>query len=166
MSNPGVRAEYQQAVSAYVAAGGDESVQQVITAIYQVTKKLDQWYDRQLADLGITHGDWLVLAYLAKQEDAPATPSALADAAGLAASSMTSRLDRMCAMGLVTREPDATKRTRVLVRLTDAGWDIFAQAVREANVVESDTLAALTTAQRADLAALLELVISGLDASG
>ena len=69
-------------------------------------------------------------------------------------------------MGLVTREPDATKRTRVLVRLTDAGWDIFAQAVREANVVESDTLAALTTAQRADLAALLELVISGLDAPG
>ena len=69
-------------------------------------------------------------------------------------------------MGLVTREPDVTKRTRVLVRLTDAGWDIFAQAVREANVVESGTLAALTTAQRADLAALLELVISGLDASG
>ena len=75
----------------------------------------------------------------------------------------TNRLDRMCHRGLVVREPDATNRTRVLVTLTDAGWDLFATAIREANVVESDTLASLSRGQRTELASLLEIVISGLD---
>ena len=124
------RASYQAAVDAYVAAGGDASVQRVITAIAQVSKKLDQWYDRQLADLGISHGDWSVLSQLATADGGPLTPSRLADAAGLAASSMTSRLDRMCRRGLVERTPDPSNRTRVLVTLTDPGWQLFAEAVR------------------------------------
>lgn len=159
----GARAEYQAAVDAYVAAGGDASVQRAITAISQVTKKLDQWYDRQLADLGISHGDWSVLSQLAKADGGPLTPSLLADAANLAPSSMTSRLDRMCERGLVVREPDQVKRTRVLVTLTEAGWELFAQAIREANVVESDVLADLRPDQRTTLADLLEVVLEGLD---
>lgn len=157
------RAEYQAAVDAYVAAGGDASVQRAITAISQVTKKLDQWYDRQLADLGISHGEWSVLSQLAKADGGPLTPSLLADAANLAPSSMTSRLDRMCERGLVVREPDQVKRTRVLVTLTEAGWELFAQAIREANVVESDVLADLRPDQRTTLADLLEVVLEGLD---
>ena len=47
---------------AYVAAGGDESVQRVITAVYGLTRKLDKWYGRQLADLDLSHGEWAVLA--------------------------------------------------------------------------------------------------------
>ncbi|MCA0291882.1 MAG: MarR family transcriptional regulator [Actinobacteria bacterium] len=159
----GARADYQAAVDAYVAAGGDASVQRAITAISQVTKKLDQWYDRQLADLGISHGDWSVLSQLAKADGGPLTPSLLADAANLAPSSMTSRLDRMCERGLVVREPDQVKRTRVLVTLTEAGWELFAQAIREANVVESDVLADLRPEQRTTLADLLEVVLEGLD---
>jgi len=159
----GARAEYQAAVDAYVAAGGDASVQRAITAISQVTKKLDQWYDRQLADLGISHGEWSVLSQLAKADGGPLTPSLLADAANLAPSSMTSRLDRMCERGLVVREPDQVKRTRVLVTLTEAGWELFAQAIREANVVESDVLADLRPDQRTTLADLLEVVLEGLD---
>ena len=58
--------QYQAAVRAYVAAGGDESVQRVITAAYGLTRKLDKWYGRQLADLGLSHGEWAVLAHLAK----------------------------------------------------------------------------------------------------
>lgn len=161
--HPTVREDYQETVTTYVAAGGNVSVQRVITAIFSLTKKLDQWYDRQLADLGITHGDWSVLTFLARRDGGPATPSLLADAANVAASSMTNRLDRMCERNLVTREPDPTNRTRVLVRLTDAGWDLFATAIREANVVESDTLASLTLGQRIELASLLEIVITGLD---
>ena len=91
------------------------------------------------------------------------TPSQLADVANVAASSMTHRLDKMAERGLVRREPDPTNRTRVLVTLDTAGWELFTAAVREANVVESDTLAGLTKAQRETLASLLEVVIGGLD---
>jgi DNA-binding MarR family transcriptional regulator len=160
------RASYQAAVDAYVAAGGDASVQRVITAIAQVSKKLDQWYDRQLADLGISHGDWSVLSQLATADGGPLTPSRLADAAGLAASSMTSRLDRMCRRGLVERTPDPSNRTRVLVTLTDPGWQLFAEAVRDADVVESDILAGLSLDERRELADLLEVVLIRLDHTG
>jgi len=104
-----------------------------------------------------------VLSQLAKADGGPLTPSLLADAANLAPSSMTSRLDRMCERGLVVREPDQVKRTRVLVTLTEAGWELFAQAIREANVVESDVLADLRPEQRTTLADLLEVVLEGLD---
>jgi DNA-binding MarR family transcriptional regulator len=154
--------QYQEAVAAYVAAGGEESVQRVITAVFSLTRKLDQWYTRQLADLDLSHGEWSVLAHLATSEGTPVTPSRLADVANVAASSMTHRLDRMTERGLVRRSPDPANRTRVLVELTDRGWDLFEAAVREADVVESDTLAGLSREQRAQLADLLEVVIAGL----
>lgn len=160
---PSAREQYQEAVAAYVAAGGDESVQRVITAVYGLTRKLDQWYNRQLADLDLSHGEWSVLAHLAKAGDSPVTPSQLADVTSVAASSMTHRLDRMSERGLVKRKPDPDNRTRVLVTLTRSGWELFSEAVQEANVVEADTLAHLSKKQRGDLAALLEVVISGLD---
>ena len=54
--------EHSADVATYVAAGGEESVQRVISAVYAVTKKLDQWYVRQFADLDLTQGEWSVLA--------------------------------------------------------------------------------------------------------
>jgi DNA-binding MarR family transcriptional regulator len=157
------REQYQGAVATYVAAGGDESVQRVITAVTSLSRKLEQWYTRQLVDLDLSHGEWSVVAQLATAEGQPLTPTVLADGAHVAASSMTHRLDRMTERGLVRRSPDPANRTRVLVELTDQGWGLFESAVREANVVESDTLAGLTREERDQLAALLEVVISGLD---
>ncbi len=155
--------QYREAVATYVAAGGDESVQRVITAVNSLSRKLEQWYTRQLIDLDLSHGEWSVVAQLATADGKPLTPSRLADATNVAASSMTHRLDRMTERGVVRRSPDPENRTRVLVELTDQGWELFGAAVREANVVESDTLAGLTRKERDQLAALLEVVISGLD---
>ena len=159
----GAQEQYQEAVATYVAAGGDESVQRVITAVNSVSHKLEQWYTRQLADLGLSHGEWSVVAQLATADGTPMTPSRLADACTVAASSMTHRLDKMTDRGLVRRSPDPDNRTRVLVELTDQGWELFGAAVREANVVESDVLAGLARKERDQLAALLEVVISRLD---
>ncbi|GAB3079017.1 MULTISPECIES: MarR family winged helix-turn-helix transcriptional regulator [unclassified Phycicoccus] len=158
-----VQEQYREAVASYVAAGGDESVQRVITAVNSLSRKLDQWYTRQLADLDLSHGEWSVVAVLATSEGRPVTPSQLADASNVAASSMTHRLDKMTERGLVRRSPDPENRTRVLVELTTQGWELFEAAVREANVVESDVLAGLKREERDRLAALLEVVISGLD---
>lgn len=157
--------QHRKAVAAYVAAGGEESVQRVITALYGVTKKLDHWYGRQLADLGLAQGEWAVLAALAKAHESRVTPSQLAELTSVAPSSMTHRLDKMAQRGLIERAPDPTNRTRILVSLTGEGWDLFASAVREADVVESDTLRRLTEGERHELARLLEVVIAGLDES-
>ena len=150
-------------VATYVAAGGEETVQRVITAVYSVTKKLDQWYNRQFADLELSQGEWAVLAALAKAGDTCLTPSQLADLSSVAPSSMTHRLDKMTARGIVRRRPDESNRTRTLVSLTKEGWTLFSAAVREANAVESDTLRGLTDSERHELGRLLEIVIAGLD---
>ena len=45
--------DIRRVVAAYVAAGADESVQRVITAVNRLSRRLNRWYDRQLAALGI-----------------------------------------------------------------------------------------------------------------
>ena len=156
--------EVRQEVAAFVAAGADESVQRVITAVHRLSRRLNRWYDRQLADLGITAGEWTVLERLARSPaEAPLTPSQLAEAANVAPSSMTHRLDRMVERGLIARSPDPENRVRVRVRLTDAGYGVYAQAIRAADLVEADLLAGLPPDQVQTLADLLERVIAGLD---
>ena len=153
-------------VAAYVAAGADESVQRVVTAVHRLARRLNQWYDRQLADLDITTGEWAVLSELARLPDGDAlTPSQLAVSANVAPSSMTHRLDRMVERGLISREPDPGNRTRVLVRMSDAGWALYADAIRESNVVEADLMAGLSAVEVDQLASLLERLIAGLDES-
>jgi DNA-binding MarR family transcriptional regulator len=158
--------EVHQKVAALVAAGADESVQRVITAVHRLSRRLNRWYDRQLADLGITAGEWTVLERLVRSPGgAPLTPSQLAEAANVAPSSMTHRLDRMVERGLIARSVDPENRVRVRVRLTDAGNSLYAQAIREADLVEANLLAGLTPRQVQTLADLLERVIAGLDAA-
>ena len=156
--------EYRADVAAYVAAGGDELVQRVITAVHGLAHKLDQWYARQLADLDLSAGEWAVLSRLARSnEDEALTPSQLAEANSVAPSSMTHSLDRMAQRDLIARAADPDNRTRVLITLTDEGWATFKAAVRESVMVESDVLGPLSRGQREDLASLLEVLISGLD---
>ena len=156
--------QVRQEVAAFVAAGADESVQRVITAVHRLSRRLNRWYDRQLADLGVSAGEWTVLEQLARSPgEAPLTPSQLAEAANVAPSSMTHRLDRMVERGLIARSVDPENRVRVRVQLTDAGYGLYAQAIREADLVEADLLAGLTPRQVQTLAGLLERVIAGLD---
>ncbi len=158
--------EVRRAVAAFVAAGADESVQRVTTAVHRLSRRLDQWYDRQLADIDVSTGEWAVLSELARSgEDTPLTPSQLAAAANVAPSSMTHRLDRMVERGLLTRSPDPANRTRVLVQLSDAGYALYAAAIRESDLVEADLLESLTSQEVEQLAELLDKVIAGLDAA-
>lgn len=157
-------AELRRAVATYVAAGADESTQRVTTAVHRLSRRLNQWYDRQLADLDVSTSEWLVIGELARSPGyAPLTPSQLAAATNVAPSSMTHRLDRMVERGLITREQDPDNRTRVLIRLTDAGYALFVTVIRGSDLVESDLLAGLREDQVETLAELLEQVIAGLD---
>ncbi|MFB6610637.1 MarR family winged helix-turn-helix transcriptional regulator [Agromyces sp. NPDC056379] len=159
---PSAQELHRRAVATYVAAGGEESVQRVITAVQGLTKKLDQWYVRQLADLDVSSGEWAVVTSLAKAGEA-LTPSQLAELTNVAPSSMTHRLDKLAERGLVERAADPDNRTRILVSLTEEGWGLFSQAIRDSDVVESDVLQDLGDAERAELARLLEVVIARLD---
>ena len=38
----------------------------MITAVHRVSRRLNQWYDQQLADLDVSTGEWAVLDELAR----------------------------------------------------------------------------------------------------
>lgn len=160
---PSPYTEYERAVAVYTAAGGQEVVQRVVTAMGRVNRRLDVFYRDQLAELGVSHGEWSVLATLAQEGPGGAvTPSRLADVCGVTASTMTHRLDRMVERGLVGRAVDPENRTRMRITLADEGWELFRRAVLEADVVESRIIEPLTVTERRELARLLEKVVAGL----
>ena len=155
----------QQDVAMYVAAGADESVQRVMTAVHGLSRRLDQWYDRQLADLDLSsRGVGRSMSKLVRDGGADGlTPSVLADAANVAPSSMTHRLDRMAERGLITRSTDPENRVRVRVQLTDAGWELFRSVIRESTCSNPTCSSPLSARDRVKLAELLEKAIEGLD---
>ena len=159
---PAALTEYESAVAGYTAAGADETVQRVVTAISRVSKRLDNFYRAQLADLDLHRGDWAVLQELAlSAPDGCSTPSKLADVTGVSPSTMTHRLDLLAHRGLVERTVDSENRTRSKVALTRSGRDLFRRAILDANVAESEVLAALTNDGRRQLAELLEQLLAG-----
>lgn len=158
-------AAVRRQVEVSVAAGADEAVQRVISAVHRVSRRLNQWYDQQLADLGVSGGEWSVLAEIARAHGNQLTPTRLAQLTHVAPSSMTHRLDRMVERGLVERSADPTNRTRILVGLTEAGWELYGVTIRESNLVESDLMRGLTARQVDDLGHLLEKLLAGLDSS-
>lgn len=163
-AKPSATEAYRKDVEVFVAAGGDEAVQRVMTAVHGLARRLNQWYDAQLADLDLSAGEWAVMSALARDLEAKGlTPSALAEIANVAPSSMTHRLDRMAERGLVERFTDPDNRVRVRVLLTDRGWELFKLAIRESDMLESDVLRALKPMERTKLAELLERAIGGVD---
>lgn len=152
--------EYESTVAGFTAAGADETVQRVVTALSRVHKRLDNFYREQLADLELQRGDWGVLQELALQgPDGCSTPSRLADVNGVSPSTMTHRLDLLAERGLVERAVDPANRTRSKVQLTRTGRQLFNHAVLEADMVESEVLAPLDEHDQRVLADLLEKLL-------
>lgn len=92
-----------------------------------------------------------------------ATPAQLAEAANVTRAAMTSRLDRLVAADLVTRESDSRDRRRVVVRPTAAGraaWDRF---VFEGMAREQRLLRALSEDELAELNRLLRKAIRAFE---
>ena len=156
--------EYERAVRVYTEAGAAETVQRIVTAMSRLSRRLDVYYSDRLEAIDVSLSEWPVLQALAIEgRDGSSHPSKLADAAGVSASTMTHRLDRMVERGLVERVPDPGNRTRMLISLTRAGWDLFRTAVLDAEVGETDVFAPLTDSERANLVALLEKVLAAQD---
>jgi DNA-binding MarR family transcriptional regulator len=160
-------AEYERAVRLYTDAGAAETVQRIVTAVSRISRRLDVFYAERFDALDLSRAEWSVLQALAVEgRHGHSNPSRLAEAAGVSASTMTHRLDRMVERGLVQREPDPTNRTRTAVSLTRAGWDRFREAVLDIETQEAGVFAPLTDSERATLARLLEKAIAGQETDG
>ncbi|GLY01802.1 MULTISPECIES: MarR family transcriptional regulator [Actinoplanes] len=91
-----------------------------------------------------------------------ATPAQLAEAANVTRAAMTSRLDRLVAAGLVTRQGDEVDRRRVLVRPTPEGREMWNRYIFEGIARDQEALKALSEDELTQLNTLLRKVLTSL----
>lgn len=88
------------------------------------------------------------------------SPSTLAASSMVSTAAVAQRLNRLVAAGLVTRAPDPNDGRGTVVTLTSAGKQLANRALPSHLQAEERLLASLSATDRADLAALLELVLT------
>ncbi|MDI3402561.1 MarR family winged helix-turn-helix transcriptional regulator [Streptomyces cavernicola] len=134
----------------------DPQVEQVVSALGRLNRRMNVAYGRQTATLGISNAEWEVLKALVLS-GAPYRlgPGEIAKRLGLTPAAMTHRIDRMVAEGLVTRDRDESNRVRVIIELTDTGREKWLEAMRLATVFEEDLLQDLSGEERGLLGELL-----------
>jgi DNA-binding MarR family transcriptional regulator len=135
-------------------------VEGAVTRMQNILRRLRREDARAFADSDFTLEDYETLHVLMVQPyPTEATPAQLAEATNVTRAGMTSRLDRLVASGLVTREVDPLDRRRVVVRPSAQGrvaWDNY---VHEGMTREQQLLRALNPRELTQLNTLLRKVI-------
>jgi DNA-binding MarR family transcriptional regulator len=139
-------------------------VEGAITRMQNIMSRLKRIDAAAFVDPDFTIEDFKTLhALMVQPYPTEATPAQLADASNVSRAAITSRLDRLVAAGLVTREVDPLDRRRVLVRPTPAGSAAWERYVHEGMAREQHLLHALGGRELVQLNALLRKVILALE---
>jgi DNA-binding MarR family transcriptional regulator len=141
----------------------DHSPIGVVGRISRLARELEQRLEPVYREHGLEPGWHDVLATL-RRTGPPyqLRPTDLTGTLMLTSSGTTKRLDRLERAGLVERAPDPQDRRGVLIRLTAKGRDVI-DATTEAHLAnERRLLAALSDAEREQLAVLLRKLGVGL----
>ena len=135
----------------------------VVGRVSRLARELEQRLEPVYREHGLEPGWHDVLATLRRQGPPyRLRPSDLTESMMLTSSGTTKRLDRLEDAGLIERAPDPSDRRGTLISLTDAGVRLI-DDVTEAHLAnEARLLAALTEAERRELADLLRRLRLGL----
>ncbi len=134
----------------------DLSPMEVLSRVTRLGHHLDLLRRSTFAAHGVEPWEFDVLAAL-RRAGAPyeLSPGRLVRETLVTSGTMTNRVDRLAARGLVTRLPDPEDRRGVLVRLTDAGRDTVDGALAGLLEREEQLMGALGATERSRLATLL-----------
>lgn len=99
----------------------DMSAVQSFLTLLRVASDVFENLDACLARHDLLQGRWWVLILLMREKNLTASPSVLADQAGVTRATMTGLLDSLERSGLVERIANATDRRMLNVRLTAEG---------------------------------------------
>jgi DNA-binding MarR family transcriptional regulator len=165
---PVLRDEVDELVAAWRAQRPDLDVEplQVLSRISRLARHLDIARRGAFADHGLESWEFDVLSALRRQGPPfQLTPGALLRATLVTSGTMTNRIDRLAAAGLVRREPDPRDKRGVLVILTGQGQERVDAALADLLHRERALLAGLDTAERGQLAELMRILLAPFDAA-
>lgn len=138
---------------------------QVLSRISRLARHLDLARRDAFAEHGLEGWEFDVLSTL-RRTGPPyeLSPGRLMRAGLVTSGTMTNRIDRLAAAGLVERRRDPGDKRGVLVRLTDAGRERADAALADLLVRERALLAGLDEEARASLAGHLRTLLAPFDA--
>lgn len=119
-------------------------------SIGRTGKFVRAWGDRELADLGSSVTEWIVLRNIVIAPEPGASQAEIARFSDMGGPALVRHLDRLEADGLVTRTRDSADRRTIRLRLTAAGHAHF-DAVRAVMERCDSELRALLADDEADV---------------
>ena len=133
---------------------------EVLSRVSRLSHHLDRARRQAFAEHGIESWEFDVLAAL-RRAGAPyqLSPGQLIRETLVTSGTMTNRVDRLTARGLVERQPDPRDRRGVLVRLTDEGRSTVDGALSGLLEREHELLAGLNVTNQKRLASLLRNLV-------
>src|ERR1700689_2639566 len=166
-TRPLLHDEVDDLVVAWRAQRPDLDVEpmQVLSRISRLARHLDIARRGAFADHGLESWEFDVLSALRRQGPPfQLTPGALLRATLVTSGTMTNRIDRLAAAGLVRREPDPRDQRGVLVTLTEQGVARADAALADLLRRERALLAVLDRSERQHLADLMRPLLVPFDA--
>ena len=166
---PTLRDEVDDLVAAWRAQRPDLDVEplQVLSRISRLARHLDIARRGAFASHELESWEFDVLSALRRQGPPfQLTPGALLHATLVTSGTMTNRIDRLAAAGLVRREADPSDRRGVLVTLTDRGRERVDAALADLLHSERMLLAGLGRRERRQLADLMRTLLAPFDNGG
>ena len=143
----------------------DVSPLEVLSRVDRLSRHLDRARRAAFAAHGLDAWAFDVLAALRRAgHPYQLSPGRLVTQTLVTSGTMTNRVDRLAAQGLVQRLPDPGDRRGVIVRLTDTGRARVDAAVEDLVRREHGLLAALSETDRDGLVATLRALVRPFDA--
>ncbi|MEV5824852.1 MarR family transcriptional regulator [Spirillospora sp. NPDC052242] len=107
----------------------DDDEQETWRAFLWTSRLLNEALDRQLQrDSGMPHAYYMILAMLSESPGRARTMSELAEIVHSSPSRLSHAVNRLEAAGWVRRTKHPTDRRTTIAELTDAGFDVLAEA--------------------------------------
>lgn len=140
---------------------------QVLSRVTRLARHLDRVRRAAFAAHGLETWEFDVLSAL-RRAGPPyqLSPGALLRATLVTSGTMTNRIDRLAAAGLVSRSRDPLDKRGVLVQLTDEGRRTVDAAMSDLLTREGGLLTALDATEQRELASLLRVLLAPFDARG
>jgi DNA-binding MarR family transcriptional regulator len=136
----------------------------IIGRIEWIQARADAALRPLFADAGLGNGDFNTLTALRRSGPPHAlSPGELATAMLVTTGAVTKRIDRLTALGLVTRGPAASDGRGRIVALTERGRELVDRLIDRHLANEQRLLGGLTAPERSRLAELLHRLAVSLD---
>jgi DNA-binding MarR family transcriptional regulator len=150
--------------NAHQTAHVDPAPLAVTGRILQIARHLERARLQLLAPWRLTLADFDVLATLARsRREEGVNPRSLLSETMVTSGAITTRLDRLEALGYIRRMPDPADRRGVLVQLTATGSEAASAAFAAVMAAEDVFVGRLPNAQRHSLQAALRTLGAAVD---